>query len=105
MLFKKKTPVQKLRERPEWYVRELPDTIRVPALEGHRPQEVSVPLEDATLVDMAFAIVGIEAQVAQARRGLSGLRELYEQARKRGAIGSNTVAEVFFSDEFQEVAK
>jgi hypothetical protein len=105
MLFKKKTPVQKLRERPEWYVRELPDTIRVPALEGHRPQEVSVPLEDATLDDMAFAIVGIEAQVAQARRGLSGLRELYEQARKRGAIGSNTVAEVFFSDEFQEVAK
>lgn len=105
MLFKKKTPVQKLREHPEWYVRELPDTIRVPALEGHRPQEVSVPLEDATLDDMAFAIVGIEAQVAQARRGLSGLRELYEQARKRGAIGSNTVAEVFFSDEFQEVAK
>ncbi len=52
MLFKKKTPVQKLRERPEWYV-----------------------------------------------------RELYEQARKRGAIGTNTVAEVFFSDEFQEVAK
>ena len=105
MLFKKKTPVQKLRERPEWYVRELPDTIRVPALEGHRQQEVTVPLEDATLDDMAFAIVGIEAQVAQARRGLSGLRELYEQARKRGAIGSNTVAEVFFSDEFQEVAK
>ena len=105
MLFKKKTPVQKLRERPEWYVRELPDTIRVPALEGHRPHEVTVPLEDATLDDMAFAIVGIEAQVAQARRGLSGLRELYEQARKRGAIGSNTVAEVFFSDEFQEVAK
>ena len=105
MLFKKKTPVPKVRERPEWYVRELPDTIRVPALEGHRPQEVTVPLEDATLDDMAFAIVGIEAQVAQARRGLSGLRELYEQARKRGAIGSNTVAEVFFSDEFQEVAK
>jgi hypothetical protein len=105
MLFKKKTPVQKLRERPEWYVRELPDTIRVPALEGHRPLEVTVPLEDATLDDMAFAIVGIEAQVAQARRGLSGLRELYEQARKRGAIGTNTVAEVFFSDEFQEVAK
>ncbi len=105
MLFKKKTPVQKLRERPEWYVRELPDTIRVPALEGHRPLEVIVPLEDATLDDMAFAIVGIEAQVAQARRGLSGLRELYEQARKRGAIGTNTVAEVFFSDEFQEVAK
>ena len=105
MFFKKKTLFQKLRERPEWYVRELPDTIRVPALEGHRPQEVTVPLEDATLDDIAFAIVGIEAQVAKARRGLSGLRELYEQARKRGAAGTNTVAEVFFGDEFEEVSK
>ena len=50
---------------------------------AHRPQEVSVPLEDATLDDMAFAIVGIEAQVAQARRGLSGLRELYEHPEFR----------------------
>jgi hypothetical protein len=43
--------------------------------------------------------------VAQARRGLSGLRELYEQARKRGGSGANTVSEVFFTDEFAEVAK
>ncbi len=57
MLFKKKTPVQKLRERPEWYVRELPDTIRVPALEGHRPQEVTVPLEDATLDDRCSLVM------------------------------------------------
>ena len=105
MFFKKKTPVQKLRERPEWYVRELPDTICVPALDGHRPDEVTVALEDATLDDLAFAIVGIEAQVAQARRGLSGLRELYEQARKRGGSGANTVSEVFFTAEFAEVAK
>jgi hypothetical protein len=105
MFFKKKTPVQKLRERPEWYVRELPDTICVPALDGHRPEEVTIALEDATLDDLAFAIVGIEAQVAQARRGLSGLRELYEQARKRGGSGANKVSEVFFTDEFAEVAK
>lgn len=105
MFFKKKTLFQKLRERPEWYVRELPDTICIPALEGHRPEEVTVALEDATLDDLAFAIVGIEAQVAQARRGLSGLRELYEQARKRGGSGANTVSEVFFTDEFAEVAK
>ena len=105
MFFKKKTTVQKLRERPEWYVRELPEEIFVPALDGHRPDDMTVALEDATLDDLAFAIVGIEAQVAQARRGLSGLRELYEQARKRGATGGNTVAEVFFGDEFVEASK
>lgn len=105
MFFKKKTTVQKLRERPEWYVRELPEEILVPALDGHRPDDKTIALEDATLDDLAFAIVGIEAQVAQARRGLSGLRELYEQARKRGGSGANTVSEVFFTDEFAEVAK
>ena len=57
------------------------------------------------IVYIVGTIVGIEAQVAKARRGLSGLRELYEQARKRGAAGTNTVAEVFFSDEFEEVSK
>jgi uncharacterized coiled-coil protein SlyX len=105
MFFKKKSTVQKLRERPEWFVRELPDVIRIPALEGHRPEDVMVPLQEATLDELAFAIVGIEAQVAQARRGLSGLRELYEQARKRGGVGTNTVAEIYFSDRFAEVAK
>jgi hypothetical protein len=105
MFFKKKTSVEKLRQRPEWYLRELQETVHVPALEGHRPEDVTIPLEDATLDDLAFAIVAIEAQVAQARGGLSGLRELYEQARKRGGIGTNTVTEVFFSDEFAEVNK
>ena len=105
MFFKKKTAVQKLRERPDWYVRELPEEIFVPALDGHRSDDMTIALEDATLDDLSFAIVGIEAQVAKARRGLSGLRELYEQARKRGAAGTNTVAEVFFGDEFEEVSK
>mgnify|MGYP000022187052 CR=1 FL=1 len=58
MFFKKKTTVQKLRERPEWYVRELPEEIFVPALDGHRPDDMTVALEDATLDDLAFAIVG-----------------------------------------------
>ena len=65
MFFKKKTAIQKLRERPDWYVRELPEEIFVPALDGHRPDDMTIALEDATLDDLAFAIVGIEAQVAQ----------------------------------------
>ena len=49
MFFKKKTAVQKLRERPDWYVRELPEEIFVPALDGHRPDDMTIALEDATL--------------------------------------------------------
>lgn len=105
MFFKKKTTVQKLRERPEWYVRELPEEIFVPALDGHRPDDMTVALEDATLDDLAFAIVGIEAQVAKARRGLSGLRDLYEMARKRGALGMTTVAGAFASISTEEAGK
>lgn len=105
MIFKKKTVAEKLRERSEWYVRDLPDMVRVPALASHRADEVTVDLGDATLDQLAFAIVGIEAQVAKARVGLNGLRELYEQARKRGGLGTNTVTEVFFGDEFREVTK
>jgi hypothetical protein len=105
MLFKKKSVVQKLRERPDWYVRELPEEIFVPALGGHRSDDMTIALEDATLDDLAFAIVGIEAKVTESRRGLTGLRELYEQARKRGAKGTNTMAEVFLGDDFVEVSK
>jgi hypothetical protein len=105
MFFKKKTAIQKLRERPDWYVRELPEEIFVPALGDRRCDDMTVALEDATLDDLAFAIVGIEAKVAESRRGLTGLRELYEQARKRGAKGTNTMAEVFLGDDPVEVSK
>jgi hypothetical protein len=105
MIFKKKTVAEKLRERSEWYTRDLPDVVHVPALKGHRDEDITVALGDATLDQLAFAIAGIEAQVAKARVGLTGLRELYEQARKRGGVGTNTVADVFFSDEFKEVTK
>lgn len=104
-MFFKKSVVEQLRQRSGWGMNELPEAVRVPALDGHRPEEVILPLEEATLDDLAFAILGIEAQVAVVRRGLSGLRELYDQARKRGAVGTNTVTEVFFSDEFGEATK
>jgi len=104
-MFFKKTQVEKLRQRPEWGMRDLPPTVCVPALLGRRAEEVVLPLEDASLDDLSFAILGIEAQIAEVRRPLCGLRELYEQARKRGGVGSNTVAEVFFTDPFVEVNK
>lgn len=104
-MFFRKAAIEKLRQRSEWGMRDLPEIIRVPALEGHRTQEAIVPLEESTIDDIAFAIIGLEAQVAEMRRPLVGLRELYDQARKRGALGTSTVAEVFLNPSMTEVKK
>ena len=104
-MFFRKAAIEKLRQRSEWGMRDLPEIIRVPALEGHRTQEAVVPLEESTIDDLAFAIIGLEAQVTEMRRPLIGLRELYDQARKRGALGTSTVADVFLNPSITEVKK
>ena len=104
-MFFRKAAIEKLRQRSEWGMRDLPEIIRVPALEGHRTQEAVVPLEESTIDDLAFAIIGLESQVTEMRRPLIGLRELYDQARKRGALGTSTVADVFLNPSMTEVKK
>ena len=104
-MFFRKAAIEKLRQRSEWGMRDLPEIIRVPALEGHRTQAAVVPLEESTIDDLAFAIIGLEAQVTEMRRPLIGLRELYDQARKRGALGTSTVADVFLNPSMTEVKK
>ncbi len=104
-MFFRKAAIEKLRQRSEWGMRDLPEIIRVPALEGHRTQEAIMPLEESTIDDLAFAIIGLEAQVTEMRRPLVGLRELYDQARKRGALCKSTVADVFLSGSRSEVNK
>ena len=54
-MFFRKAAIEKLRQRSEWGMRDLPEIIRVPALEGHRTQEAVVPLEESTIDDLAFA--------------------------------------------------
>lgn len=84
-----------LRKQPEMYLRDLPDAIRIPALGDNRADEVVRPLEDATVDDLAFAIQGMEAESRIHHRRLQGLRDLYDLARKRGALGVTTVAAAF----------
>ena len=62
------TLIELLRKQSEMYLRDLPETIRIPALDGNRADEVVRPLEDATVDDLA---------------------------RKRGALGVTTVAAAF----------
>ena len=101
----KPTLLELLRKQPEMYLRDLPETIRIPALDGNRPDEVVRRLEDATIDDVAFAIQGLESETRVIHRRLSGLRDLYEMARKRGALGMTIVADAFASISTEEAGK
>ncbi len=91
----KPTLLDLLRKQPEMYLRDLPETIRIPALDGSRPDEVVRRLEEATIDELACAIQGLEVESRSVIRRLNGLRDLHDLARKRGAHGVTTVAESF----------
>lgn len=101
----KPTLLELLRKQPEMYLRDLPETILIPALDGNRPDETVLRLEDATIDDIAFAIQGLESEARVIHRRLSSLRDLYEMARRRGALGMTTVADAFANISTEEDSK
>ena len=88
----KSTLIDLLLKQSEMYLRDLPETIRIPALDGNRSDEVVRPLEDATIDDLAFAIQGMEAAARVHIRRLQGLRE-------RQSLTRDTVGKRFSGDE------
>lgn len=86
--------LERLRKQPDLYLRELPDTLRIPALENVRPETLR-RWEDASVDDLAFAIQGIETEVRALHRRLGYLKDLHDLARKRGAYGTTLLADVF----------
>lgn len=86
--------INKLR-RSDVFLWNLPETIRIPAQEGHSTDEVVRPLADASVDDLAFAIQGLAVESRAHQRRLEALRDLYELARKRGALGVTTVSAAF----------
>jgi hypothetical protein len=75
----------------------LPDSIRIPAL-GNNQNEVIKPTELATLDDIAFAILGLDAEVEALNNRHYALRRLYRLARAKGAIGDQNAVDVVSSD-------
>ena len=86
-----------MRKSLSFYSASLPDAVRIPANGTTRPDEVVRPLMDATVDDIAFAIQGMEKERRVIMHRAGALEELYEAARKRGAIGTTTIAEAFAS--------
>lgn len=66
----------------------LPEQIHIPPL-GQNRTEVTKPLEEATLDDIALAIQGLD----KVETNLYALRRIYREARSNGAIGSDNIVD------------
>ncbi len=80
--------VTALRKRHIW-LEALPDTVSIPVLEAQQRPAAGKPIEDATLDDIAFAMLGMEAEFNAVGDRLHALRKLYNLARQAGALGSD----------------
>jgi hypothetical protein len=80
--------VTALRKRHLW-LEALPDTIAIPAIEARRRPATLKAIEDATLDDIAFAMLGAEAEFNAVGDRLHALRKLYTLARQAGALGAD----------------
>jgi hypothetical protein len=80
--------VTALRKRHIW-LEALPDSVSIPALEARQRPVTVKPIEDATLDDIAFAMLGMEVEFNAVGDRLHALRKLYNLARQAGALGSD----------------
>jgi hypothetical protein len=80
--------VTALRKRHIW-LEGLPDSIAIPALEARQRPAIVKPIEDATLDDIAFAMIEVEAEFNAVGDRLHSLRKLYNLARQAGALGAD----------------
>lgn len=86
-MFKNRTLLEKLKNKHPYLLDELPATVRVDGVE--------VPLESATLDQIAFAVIAFENEVRPISRRMNALRELYDLARKHGALGAHRIGHAF----------
>lgn len=77
-------PIKRLRKRYD--LEHMPDVIDVPALNGR--DACSLPLEQATLDDIEFALVEIGRQQSSLYDVSNSLKTLLRMARRQGALGS-----------------
>ena len=82
----KLSKIEQLR-KDDYYFKNLPDTIRIPAI-GVILEEIVKPIETATLDDLAFAVLALQEQSSAIYALTEPLHHLYDQARKNGALGS-----------------
>jgi len=82
-----KTKLDRLRE-DNCFLADIPDSIRIPAL-GDRQEEVIKPIEAASIDDIAFAQLALQAKSSALYAEIDALRRIYDMARKNGAVGAD----------------
>ncbi|OQZ07371.1 MAG: hypothetical protein B6D36_00215 [Planctomycetes bacterium UTPLA1] len=90
-MFKNHTPLEKLKTQHPYLLESLPDRIEA--------NGADVAVEDATLDQIAFAVIALETEVRPISRRMNALRELYDLARKRGALGAHCIGDAFADKE------
>lgn len=78
---------------------DLPDTIRAP-WRGNEENE-PLPIEAATVDDIAFAVVAANADVSAAIRRSSALEKLHRLAREAGAAGTDLAVDAALKREMR----
>jgi hypothetical protein len=74
--------------KASYALEDLPDTITIPQHPGDESHEPLL-LADATIDDIAFAIVAAEQESMAAYRRSNALQRLYKLAREAGGIGAD----------------
>ena len=78
--------------KAHYSLEDLPDTISLPKHPG-RDAEAPLPLEQATIDEIAFAMIAAEQESTAAHRLSSALQRLHKHAREAGGAGVDLAVE------------
>ena len=76
--------------KDSYYYKNLPVHIRIPAL-GAVQEEATKPITEATLDELEFAAQALDKEADLLRSRIYAIRRLYEDARKKGSLGSANI--------------
>ena len=74
------------------YAKHVPVVIEIPAL-GALEGDTTKPIIEATLDDLAFAAQALDQRQSALGTRLAAIRELYAEARAKGALGAENIVE------------
>ena len=77
--------------KASYALEDLPETIAFPQRAGDEPRE-PLPVVEATVDEIAFAIVEAERESSAAYRRADALKRLYKLAREAGCTGADRAA-------------
>ena len=76
--------------KDDYTFKRLPETIRIPAL-GAIHEEIIKPISEASLDELEFAALALDKEADLLRSRIYAIRRLYEEARKKGALGGENI--------------